>query len=274
MTCTASPLARRPRNHSRVLLAGWTALVLAFLYLPIVLVVVYSFNDSPYIVLWKGFSLRWYAAVWRDTELIRTLVNSLIIASATTLVSCLLGTAAAWLLYRYRFRGAAMVRALIFVPLIVPEIILGVSLLLLFTAAHVDLGFTTVTIAHVTFCFPFVMIAVQARLEGLDPSLEEAALDLGATPAAAFVRVILPFLTPAVVAGGLMAFTLSLDEFIVTYFTYSAAAATLPVNIYGMVKAGPKPTVNALSALLIFATVVLVAAAEWARKLSAPPPKE
>jgi len=245
-------------------------LVLLFLYLPIALVVLYSFNSSELNVLWKGFTVRWYADVWRDAPLMEALGNSLIIASAATAISCILGTASAWVLYRYHFRWAGAVRAVVYIPLIVPEIILGVSLLLLFSATRVQLGFITVTIAHVTFCFPFVMIAVQARLAGLDPALEEAAMDLGATPFQAFVRVIVPYLMPAIVSGALMAFTLSLDEFIVTYFTYSAAATTLPVKIYSMIKPGLKPTVNALSTLLIVATAVLVLAAEWARRLAAP----
>ena len=267
-------LAAAPRRDwPRLLLGGWAVAVLLFLYLPIALVVVYSFNASELNVLWAGFTLRWYADVWHDGQLMEALRNSLIIASATTAISCALGTGSAWLLYRYRFRGSGAVRAVIFIPLIVPEIILGVSLLLLFSAARVQLGFTTVTIAHVTFCFPFVMIAVRARLAGLDPALEEAAMDLGATPFQAFVRVIVPYLMPAIVSGALMAFTLSLDEFIVTYFTYSAAATTLPVKIYGMIKPGLKPTVNALSTLLIVATAVLVLAAEWARRLAKPSTK-
>jgi spermidine/putrescine transport system permease protein len=252
---------------SRGLLAGWTALVLLFLYVPVVLIVVFSFNTSTLNVLWEGFTWRWYAQVWQDEPLMTALKNSLFIATATTVVSSLLGTMAAWLLYRYRFPFAQLVRALIYFPMIVPEVIMGVSLLLLFGVMHFELGFTTVIIAHVTFCFPFVMIPVGARLAGLDPSLEEAAMDLGATPMNAFVRIILP----SIIAGALMAFTLSIDEFVVTYFTYSAASMTLPVKIYGMIKPGLNPTVNALSTLLVVATVVLAGAAEFVRRLSSAP---
>jgi spermidine/putrescine transport system permease protein len=255
-------------KRGRLALGVWTALVLAFLYLPIALVVIYSFNRSAMNVLWEGFTLQWYGRVWRDGPLMTALANSLIIASVTTLVSSVLGTTAAWLLYRYRFPAARMVHALVFFPMIVPEIIMGVSLLLLFAVLRIELGFTTVIIAHVTFCFPFVMIAVQARLQGLDPALEEAAMDLGATPLQAFFRVIVPYLLPAIVAGALMAFTLSVDEFVVTYFTYSAASITLPVKIYGLIKPGLNPSINALSTLLIAVTVVLVIAAGFARRLS------
>jgi len=199
------------------------------------------------------------------------LANSLIIAMATTVVSSVLGTSAAWLLYRYRFPVARLVRALVYFPMIVPEVIMGVSLLLLFGVMRIELGFTTVILAHVTFCFPFVMIPVGARLAGIDPSIEEAAIDLGATPLQAFVRVILPYLMPSIFAGALMAFTLSIDEFVVTYFTYSAASMTLPVKIYGMIKPGLNPTVNALSTLLVVATVILAGAAEFVRRVSSAP---
>ena len=251
-----------------MLQALWTALVLLFLYLPIALVVLYSFNRSALNVLWEGFTLRWYGQIWQNGPLMRALSNSLIIAAATTGISSVLGTVAAWLLYRYRFPATRLIHVLVFFPMIVPEIIMGVSLLLWFGALQVDLGFATVIVAHVTFCFPFVMIAVQARLQGLDPSLEEAAMDLGATPIQAFVRVIVPYLLPAIIAGALMAFTLSLDEFVVTFFVCDAASATLPVKIYGMIKPGLDPSVNALATLLIVATVVLVLAAESARRLA------
>jgi spermidine/putrescine transport system permease protein len=148
------------------------------------------------------------------------------------------------------------------VPLIIPEVIMGVSLMMLFRAIGLELGYTTVIIAHVTFCFPFVMAAVQARLAGIDPSLEEAAMDLGATPARAFFGVIVPYLMPAIIAGALLSFTLSLDEFIVTYFTYSAESITLPIRIYGMVKTGVKPTLNAVSTLFIVGTALLVLGAD------------
>jgi len=258
----------RRADYPRALLGAWTVLVLLFLYLPIALVVAYSFNRSSLNILWEGFTLKWYAQVWRDGPLMQALGNSLKIAAAATVMSTLLGTIAGWLLHRYRFPAARFMSALIFFPMIVPEIIMGVSLMLLFGLLRVELGFTTVIIAHVTFCFPFVMIAIGARLQRLDPSLEEAAMDLGATPVQAFVRVIVPYLLPAIVAGALMAFTLSIDEFVVTYFTYDAASITLPVKIYGMIKPGLDPSVNALSTLLIVATFVLVVAAEMVRRLA------
>jgi spermidine/putrescine transport system permease protein len=237
------------------LLALWTALVVVFLYLPIGVLVVYSFNSSRLNVVWEGFTLKWYGALWANGPLLGSLRNSLGVAVATTLSSLVLGTTGAWLLYRYRFRGHRLIHALVSLPIIMPEIIIGISLLCLFSTLSLPLGFTTVIIAHVTFCFPFVLVAVQARLQGLDPALEEAALDLGATPLQAFWHVILPALRPALVAGGLMAFTLSLDEFVVTFFTSSARSATLPLKIYGLARVGLNPMLNALSALLILATL-------------------
>jgi len=251
--------------------AAWTALVLAFLYLPIGVLVVYSFNRSRLNVLWEGFTLHWYAELWHNRPLLGALENSLVIAAIVTAVSLVLGTTGAWLLYRYRFRGHRMIHALVSLPIIMPEIIIGISLLTFFAAIALPLGFTTVVIAHVTFSFPFVLIAVQARLVGLDPALEEAALDLGATPLQAFRYIIVPLLRPAWVAGGLMAFTLSLDELVVTYFTASARSVTLPLKIYGLAKIGLNPMLNALSALLIGVTLIALLFSSHVRQLTRSP---
>lgn len=255
------------RGFRRVL-GLWSGLVFAFLYLPIFVLVAYSFNTSRLNILWEGFTFKWYEQVWDHAPLMRALKNSLVIAVFTTALSLVLGTLGAWVLHRYRFRGARALQTLIGIPLMMPEIVMGVSLLVLFATVALPLGFTTVIIAHVTFCFPFVLIAVQARLAGLDPALEEAALDLGATPLRAFWLVIVPSLRPAIVAGGLMAFTLSMDEVIVTYFTTSPASATLPLKIFGMAKVGLNPMLNALSALFIVATVAIVLFSERLKKLS------
>lgn len=248
------------------LLGLWTALVMVFFYLPIAILIGFSFNTSRLNILWEGFTLDWYAAIWRDRVLMRSLDNSLIVALVTTVLAVALGTGGAWLLHRYRFPGLRLWQTLIFIPMIVPEVIMGVSLLILYVAIHLELGYATIVISHVTFCFPFVMVAVQARLAGLDPALEEAAMDLGATPAGAFRRVLIPYLTPAIVSGALMAFTLSLDELIVTYFTASAGTRTLPLEIFGRVKKGLDPTLNAISTVFILSTVVLVAATELLRR--------
>ncbi len=255
-----------------LLLGGWSLLVFAFLYLPIVLLVVYSFNASKLSVVWEGLTFKWYADLWRElarhladerrSTLIESLNNSLIIAGFTTALSVSLGTVGAWLLYRYRFPALRSITTLIFIPMIIPEIIMGISLLIFFKTIDLELGFATVIISHVTFCFPFVLIAVQARLAGLDPSLEEAAMDLGATPLKAFFLVMVPYLLPAIVSGALMSFTLSMDELIVTYFTRGPKSETLPIKVFGMAKVGLNPMLNTISTVFIVVTAMLVVITE------------
>jgi spermidine/putrescine transport system permease protein len=248
-------------------LRSWTVLVFLFLYVPIVVLVVFSFNSSRLNIVWESFTLDWYGRLLSNAPLIKAAKNSLLIASVTTLLSVVIGTAGAWLLHRYRFRGARVIRTLVAIPMVMPEILMGISLLILFATAGVPLGFTTVIIGHVTFSFPFVLVAVQARLQGLDASLEEAALDLGATPFKAFWLVIVPCLRPAIIAGALMAFTLSMDELIVTFFIRSASSATLPIQVFGLARVGLNPMLNALSALFIVATVAFVLFSEYLKKL-------
>jgi len=259
---------RVPEGMPRVnlLFGGWTLLVLAFLYLPIAILVAYSFNDSKLNVVWEGFTFRWYEALWQNRPLMAALENSLIVAGWSTLLSVILGTVGAWMLYRYRYPGMRAVSTLVFIPMVIPEIIMGISLMIFFKTISVGLGYATIVISHVTFCFPFVLIAVQARLAGLDPFLEEAAMDLGATPLKAFWLVMVPYLLPAIISGTLMSFTLSMDELIVTYFVKSPATETLPVKVFGMAKIGLNPQLNAVSALFILATVVFVLLGEWMKK--------
>jgi spermidine/putrescine transport system permease protein len=276
MSAPAVSRRRRPSGLQllNAALGGWTVLVFLFLYLPIVVLVAYSFNASKLNIVWEGFTGKWYSALWDNTPILRALKNSLIVASVTTLISVVIGTAGAWLLHRYRFRFSRAIQTLVCIPMIMPEIVMGISLLIFFTVLKVNLGFpqlgfATVIIAHVTFCFPFVLVAVQARLHGLDPALEEAALDLGATPLKAFWLVIVPCLRPAILSGGLMAFTLSMDELIVTFFTASPSSATLPLRVFGMAKVGLNPMLNALSAIFILTTIAFVLFSARLRKLSA-----
>ena len=242
----------------RAFFGTWTIGVFVFLYIPILLLVVYSFNDSKLNLTWVGFTTKWYGALFQNEVLLRAFKNSLIVAGATTALSVFLGTTAAWLLYRYKFPAQQLIGLLIFIPMVMPEVLMGTSLLVLFVTLGIPLGYGTLIIAHTTFCFPFVLVGVQARLQGLDPSLEEAAQDLGATPLKAFWLVIVPYLMPAIVAGALMAFTLSFDEYIVTVFTSGAESQTLPLKVYGMVRVGLNPQLNALSTLFIGITALLV----------------
>lgn len=279
---------RVPRGMKLVnlLLGSWTTAIMLFLYLPILILIVYSFNNSKLNVRWQGFTFDWYRRLFTDPKnrpLIEALYKSLTIAVVVTVCSVVLGTIGAWLLYRYRFPLPRVTSTLIFIPMIIPEIIMGISLLIFFVTVcawgnnmlewmgitdgkPLSLGMTTVAIAHITFCFPYVLIAVQARLAGVDPSLEEAAMDLGATPTKAFLYVMVPYLLPAIISGALMSFTLSMDELIVTYFTASAKSQTLPLVIFGMVKVGLNPSLNAISTIFIGVTAVLVVTAEWVKK--------
>ena len=242
----------------RAFFGTWTVGVFVFLYIQILLLGVYSFNDSKLNLTWVGFTTKWYGALFQNEVLLRAFQNSLIVAGATTLLSVFLGTTAAWLLHRYKFPAQQLIGLLIFIPMVMPEVLMGTSLLVLFVTLGIPLGFGTLIVAHTTFCFPFVLVGVQARLQGLDPSLEEAAQDLGATPLKAFWLVIVPYLMPAIVAGALMAFTLSFDEYIVTVFTSGAESQTLPLKVYGMVRVGLNPQLNALSTLFIGITALLV----------------
>jgi spermidine/putrescine transport system permease protein len=265
-------VSKLSRTSAATRLAGaWTWLVLAFLHLPVLLLIVLSFNRARLGQRWEGFTFAWYPELFRNRALLDALQNSLLIATFVTLLSVALGTLAAWMLHRHRWPGARWLALAAASPLVTPEIILGVSLLMLFATFAVPLGILTVTIAHTTFCFPFVMLAAQARLHGMDPALEEAALDLGATPWQAFRLVIVPALKPALLSGALMAFTLSLDELIVTYFTAGPAAQTLPVKIYGMARVGLTPVLNAACAVLVVSTIALVIFGELLRRWNRAP---
>jgi spermidine/putrescine transport system permease protein len=241
------------------LLGLWTVGVFAFLYIPILLLIIFSFNASKLNIRWEGFSLKWYGELFQNHTLITAFTNSMIVASATTVLATLLGTIGAWMLYRYKFPFQRGIGLLIFIPMVMPEVLMGASLLAQFVhLMQLPLGHVTLIIAHTTFCFPFVLVGVQARLQGIDPALEEAAMDLGAPPAKAFWLVIVPYLMPAIVSGALMSFTLSLDEYIVSVFTSGSTSQTLPLKVYGMARVGLNPQLNALSAIFVVATIVLV----------------
>lgn len=237
------------------------ALVLgfAFLYLPIVLLVVYSFNASRLVTVWGGFSTRWYEALLGNRALLDAAWVSLRVAFLSATLATALGTLAAVALVRLgRFRGRTLFSGMIYAPLVMPEVITGLSLLLLFVAVNLDRGFWTVTLAHITFSMCFVAVVVQSRLLTFDRSLEEAAMDLGAPPLKTFLTITLPIIAPAVAAGWMLAFTLSLDDFVIASFTTGPGATTLPMRIYSQVRLGVTPEINAVCTLFI-ATVALVA---------------
>jgi putrescine transport system permease protein len=224
----------------------------AFLYLPILLLVIYSFNASQLVTVWGGFSTKWYAALVRNEALRDAAWVTLRVAFLCATVATILGTLAAIALVRHgRFRGRTLFTGMVYAPLVMPEVITGLSLLLLFVAAGLDRGFGTVTLAHITLTMCFVTVVVQSRLVSFDRALEEAAMDLGATPLKAFLSVTLPLILPAVAAGFLLAFTLSLDDLVIASFTSGPGATTLPMRIYSQVRLGVTPEINAASTLLI-----------------------
>jgi spermidine/putrescine transport system permease protein len=227
----------------------------AFLYLPLVIVVVYSFNDSRLNAEWVGFTLDWYDRLAHNEEMLAAAGNSLLIALVASLASTVLGTMAGVAMYRYRLR---LLPVLVLTPIAIPEILMGVALLIFFVLLNFTLGLVSVALAHITFCVGFVAIVVRSRLAGMDESLTEAARDCGATPVEAFRYVTLPLIMPGVIAGALMAFTLSIDDFVITFFTAGAGTVTLPLQIYSMIKIAVTPEVNAVSTLLMLLTLVLI----------------
>ncbi len=231
-----------------------TVVVLAFFYLPILVLVVNSFNASRFGGTWEGFSLRWYSRLLREGEIWQALENSLLIALSATGLATVLGTTAAMALHRYRSRLQNAHYALIFTPLVVPEVLTGISLLLLFVAIGMDLGLFTIFIAHVTFCISYVTMVVLGRLQDFDFAVIEAAQDLGAGWWTTTRRVLLPLLAPGIVAGALLAFTLSMDDFVISFFVAGPGSTTLPIRIYSMIKHGSPPLINALSTILLVVT--------------------
>ena len=227
----------------------------AFLYVPLVIVVVYSFNDSRLNAEWVGFTLDWYKTLAGDEQMITAAGNSLMIGIVASVVSTALGTLAGVAMHRYRLR---LLPVLIVAPIAIPEILMGVSLLIFFVLLNFTLGLVSVALAHIAFCIGFVAIVVRARLAGMDETLTEAARDCGASPLNAFRYVTLPLIMPGVIAGALMAFTLSIDDFVITFFTAGAGTVTLPLQIYSMIKIAVTPEVNAVSTLLMLLTLALI----------------
>jgi putrescine transport system permease protein len=243
-----------------------TALVagLCFLYAPILVLIGYSFNASPLVTVWGGFSSRWYGALFSDAPLLAAAWVSLKVAILASLVATALGTLAALVLERHgRFRGRALFTGLVFGPIVMPEVMIGLSLLLMFIGIGLDRGLLTIVIAHATFCTGFVAVVVAARLRGLDRSLEEAAADLGATPLRVLTTVTLPLLAPAIAAGALLAFTLSLDDLVIASFVSGPGSTTLPMRLYSQVRLGVNPEINAASTLLIGLVSAAVLLASW-----------
>ncbi len=232
-------------------LVTYASVVLAFVYLPIFVLVVFSFNSSAISANWEGFTLDWYAKLFQNTYVISAAINSITIALTATVITTIIGTLCALALHKYRFKYRGVIEGIIYLPLLVPEILLGLSLLILFTQIQVSLSNLTVIIAHVTFSISYVVVILTARLKGAGPELEQAASDLGATPWKTFRYVTLPMMAPGIFAAALLTFTLSIDDFIISFFVAGPESTTLPLYIYGLVKKGVSPEINALSTILI-----------------------
>ncbi len=245
--------------------AVYAGLIYLFLYVPIAVLIVYSFNKSKLNAVWTGFTFDWYIKLMHNHDVVEAMYTSLLVAFVSTIAATMIGTLAAVGMYRYHFRGKTALDAMLYLPIVIPEIVMGISLLILFTQLRLPLGFLTLIAAHITFSVPFVVVVVKTRLEGFDKSMEEAAMDLGATPWQTFTKVTLPIIAPGVIASALLAFTLSIDDVIISFFVAGPGSATLPLKIFSMVKFGVTPEINALSTLMLVVTLVIVIIAERIR---------
>lgn len=234
------------------------AFAFAFLYLPIIVLIALSFNENRIATIWSGFSTRWYAVVLGNDDILRAAQNSIVIAVVASVMGTVFATAAALGMARGRFRGQNGVSGVLMMPLVVPEIVTAVATLLFFVIIGFELGLLTVMVAHTVFCIPFAYLPIRARLEGMSASLTEAAADLYANEWQTFRRVTLPLLWPGILSGALLAFIISLDDFVITYFVAGAGATTLPVYIFGMIRIGVTPEVNAVSALMLVVSILVV----------------
>jgi spermidine/putrescine transport system permease protein len=255
--------ARAPLDYlGAPAMKAWLGGVFLFLYFPLFVLILFSFNDSKANIVWKGFTFKWYAKAFENDQLREALFNSLLIASVTTAISLVVGALMAFMFWRFKFPFKGSLESGMNLPIVVPEICFGVAVLMFFakigfpTNLPYPLNLSQIIIAHVAFAFPFVAIVVRARLEGFNPELESAALDLGASPFQAFRDVIVPHMQPGLVAGGLLAFTLSLDDFVITFFASGPGTITFPVKVYSMVRFSVTPEVNAASTIIIVITVL------------------
>lgn len=261
-------LATKRRSLGEYLLAGLSILLYVFLYAPIVVLVVFSFTNDTFGVRWTGFTLNWYVRLFQDERLMPAALNTLYVALIATIVSTVFGTMMALAMERYRFRGRAGVDGLLYLPIVIPEIVMALSLLAFFSFAFglsdaifgisLQFNIVTVIIAHIAFTISFVVVVVRASLKGFDLRLEEAARDLGANEWQTFRRVTFPLILPGIIGGALLAFTISLDDFIITFFTTGPGTSLLPVEVYGQVKRAITPKINAISTIMLVLSMLLV----------------
>lgn len=249
---------KKEKKGIRPLAVTYACLVYLFLYLPIFVVIAYSFNTSKMNIKFEGFTFQWYSKMFENTELMQSLTNTAIVAVTSTAVCIVLGTICAVGMYKYEFKLKNTVNNLLYIPIVIPEIVFAIALLIFFSSISIPMSMITLIISHITFSMPFVVITVRSRLAGYDKSIEEAARDLGANEFRTFKRVTLPIIAPGVLSGGMLALTMSLDDVVVSFFTSGPNSMTLPIKIYGMVRKGVSPDVNALSTLMIIGTILIL----------------
>ncbi len=236
----------------------FTIAVFLFLYLPIIVLVVFSFNDTDLNIVFEGFTLKWYKTLFENTTLIEAFKNTLIVAFTSTILSTILGTISAIGLYKYNFKSKPIIDKLIYVPIVIPEIVLGISLLSVYNLMQMKLGMLSLIIAHITFSTPYVLVSVRSTLNNMNPYLEQASYDLGANIWQTFYHIILPGIMPGILSGAMLAFTLSMDDVVISYFTTGPESNTLPLFIYSIIKSGITPSVNALLSIMLLFTFLIV----------------
>ena len=236
----------------------YACLIYLFLYLTIFVVIAFSFNTSKMNITFEGFTFAWYGRMFENRQLMQSFVNTVIVAGASTILSVIIGTLCALDMYKFEFKLKKVISSSLYIPIVIPELVFAIALLIFFTSLNISMSMGTLIIAHVTFSMPFVVITVRARLAGFDKSIEEAARDLGANEFRTFWRVTLPMIFPGVISGGMLALTMSLDDVVVSFFTAGPESTTLPLKILGMVRKGVSPDVNALSTLMIIGTIVIL----------------
>ena len=237
----------------------YLGLILALMYVPIVLVIIYSFNESKISSVWDGFSLKWYVDLFKDESMFEALLHSIVLGLSSSFAAAIIGTLGAVGSSKVELRGKGVVEYISTLPIMIPEIILGMAFLAVFTAVGLRFGMLTLILAHVTFCTPYIFIVVKGRLVGMDPSLAEASRDLGASPARTFFEITLPLIMPGVLSGVMLAFAMSLDDFVISFFVNGATTTTLPIKIYSSVKTGVTPQVNALCTLTLAVVAIAMA---------------
>lgn len=246
----------------------YSIFIYLFLYIPILVVIVFSLNNTSHSLVWKGFTFHWYYELFHDSNLLIVAWHSIVIGLFAASVATIIGTLTAVSIYRYRFPGRKILHSLIFVLIVLPEIVMGISLLILYSTLKISLGFWTLLLAHITLCVPFVAVTIYSRIVTLDKDIFAAAKDLGASDFTIFRKIVIPLLFPAIAAGWLLSFTLSLDDVMISYFVTGPTFEILPLKIYAMVRLGVKPEVNALCTILLAVTLLIVVSAQLALRKS------